>query len=140
MPSYSLILQRNVDLESDVEADTFDELIQKGGEYLRICSECSGIPEHGYFIDQEENIKLCSWECVSNHLNRKFGKDDWKEKEEDDGTPEYWVKIPESNEEVYDECIKELDGYWRRYGLVYVKPFYLKNDAEQLDFITDLFD
>lgn len=140
VPVYSLTIQRNVDFAPDITAETFDELMQKGGEYLRICPECDGIPEMGYFIDQEDNLKLCSVECVRNHLNWKYGKDNWKEKENGDGTPEYWVKIPESSDEIYDECVKELDGYWRRYGLVYVKPFYLKNDAEQLDFITDLFD
>lgn len=140
VPIYSLTIQRNVDFAPDITAESFDELMQKGSEYLRVCPECEGIPEMGYFIDKEENIYLCSVECVRNHLNWKFGKDNWREKELDDNTPEFWVKVSEKNDDIYDECVKELDGFWRKYGIVYVKPFCFKTPAEQEDDITALFD
>jgi len=68
VPVYSLTIQQNVDFAPDITADTFEELLQKGDEYLRICPECNGIAEMGYFIDQEDDLKLCSVECVHNHL------------------------------------------------------------------------
>ena len=133
IPIYNLVVTINKDFINDIEGETVEDILFKAEEHLNICAECCGMPEQGYYVDAEGSRIFCSYPCVCSFLDSNFGENNWRIEKGKDATGEFWVKVSEDEEQSFENCKKELDGFWRKYDITFVRPYYLRSPMDNLE-------
>lgn len=86
IPVYNILLK--VLNESGTEYDLFEfedftelnefSIINEQGVSMDRCILCGGLPEEGYYKDNETGNEFCSYACVVKWFNELYGQGNWK--------------------------------------------------------------
>lgn len=131
---YDIVLKRHDD-EPDLSFESVEQLMDYAsgngdGTDFHICSECGDIPEAGFYIDNETGDEYCSFECLLQGLNSKYGLFNWNTMLGDSDSFEVYVKISEEEATELEDYKKVSGQYWRRADIEYICPFGRKEDKD----------
>lgn len=118
------------DFEDFTELNEFSINNEQGVSMDR-CILCGGLPEKGYYKDNENGNEFCSYACVVKWFNDLYGQGNWKP------ASMMFSGLDSQNKDKF--MIKDVDtGAWNEYDIQYICLEDTIN-TEDLDIEDDLF-
>lgn len=135
---YNLYVEFPKERKEPIEFETIEQLddysLMSADSSIRRCLVCDGLPEKGYYYDNEMRQTYCDYACFSHWMNRVYGQGNWKVGTGVFDELKFYVEMDKDLVEDFSfdyNYIIEEGKYFREYDCVYVPPY---NSIETVDY------